>query len=165
MKKISVGAGLLFVLFYAKCALAICPICTFAVGAGIGLAEWFGVDDTITGLWVGGLIVSLIIWTLTWLKKKNINLMWAAPVTIVGYYVLIRLSLHKFIGHELNKLWGFDKLLLGITIGSLVFFVMNAWYLSMKKRHGGHAYFPLQKVVMPIAPLILLSIIFYFVTK
>lgn len=165
MKKILTGIGLFFVLFYAKCVFAICPICTFVVGAGVGLAEWLGVDDVITGLWVGGLTVSLIIWTLNWLKKKNVKLVWAAPVTIVGYYALIILSLYKFIGHELNKLWGFDKLLLGITIGSIIFFAMNAWYISMKKRNSGHAYFPFQKVAMPIVPLILLSIVFYFVTK
>ncbi len=43
-----------------------------AVAAGIGLSRWLGIDDTITGLWIGGLIISLAIWTINWIIKKNI---------------------------------------------------------------------------------------------
>ena len=51
---------------------AICPLCTIAVGAGVGLAQWLGVDDTATGIWIGGLTVSLIGWTIYWFDGKNI---------------------------------------------------------------------------------------------
>ncbi len=50
-----------------------CPVCTIAVGAGIGLSRWLGVDDLISGLWIGGLIVSLIGMTILWLNKKNLK--------------------------------------------------------------------------------------------
>ena len=40
-------------LFFAIPAKAICPVCTVAVGAGIGLSRWLGIDDSITGLWIG----------------------------------------------------------------------------------------------------------------
>ena len=50
-----IAVGLLF----AKKALAVCPICTVAVATGIGFSRWLGIDDTITGLWIGGLTVSL----------------------------------------------------------------------------------------------------------
>ena len=50
-----IAVGLLF----AKKALAVCPICTVAAATGIGFSRWLGIDDTITGLWIGGLTVSL----------------------------------------------------------------------------------------------------------
>jgi len=57
----------------AKSAFAVCPVCTVAVGAGLGLAEYFGIDDSISGLWIGALIVSMSIWTINWLNKKEIR--------------------------------------------------------------------------------------------
>ena len=72
MKKIIVFALSIFGLnlLFAKQALAVCPICTIAVGAGVGLSRYFGVDDAITGLWVGGLIVSMIVGRKAGWKRK-----------------------------------------------------------------------------------------------
>ena len=50
---------------------AVCPVCTIAVGASLGLSRWLGVDDTISGLWIGGLIVSTTLWTYSWMKKRH----------------------------------------------------------------------------------------------
>ena len=58
-----------------------------------------------------------------------------------------------------------DKLLLGTIVGSFGFWAGAEWYYYLKEKNHGHAYFPFQKVVMPISPLIILSIIFYFITK
>ena len=60
-------------LLFALPVKAFCPVCTVAVGAGLGLARWLRIDDTISGLWIGGLTISMIMWTLSWLAKKNIN--------------------------------------------------------------------------------------------
>lgn len=148
-------------------AFAICPICTIAVGAGIGLSRWLGIDDAITGLWIGGLIVSLIIWTITWCQKKKIHFTGLNLIIIVGYYALVLLPLryHGLIGHPFNVLWGIDKILLGTALGSIVFLAGSLFYFFCKKKNRGKAHFPFEKVVMPIAPLILLSIIFYFITR
>ena len=148
-------------------AFAICPICTIAVGAGIGLSRWLGIDDAITGLWIGGLIVSLIIWTITWCQKKKIHFTGLNLIIIVGYYALVLLPLryHGLIGHPFNVLWGIDKILLGTALGSIVFLTGSLFYFFCKKKNRGKAHFPFEKVVMPIAPLILLSIIFYFITR
>jgi len=153
-------------------AQAVCPLCTVAVGAGVGLSRYFGIDDTITGLWIGGLIVSLIIWTLGWLEKKSIRFKGRQVLTILLYYVAVILPLYfkGFIGHPQNSLFcwcglHWDKLLVGIGLGSLGFYAGAKWYFYLKEKHGGRAYFPFQKVVMPIAPLIILTIIFYLIIK
>jgi len=163
-----IAVGLLF----AKKALAVCPICTVAVATGIGFSRWLGIDDTITGLWIGGLTVSLITWTIDWLGKKNIRFKGRGILTIFGYYIIIILPLYfyGFLGNSQNSLFcwcglHFDKLLLGIIVGSLSFWFGASWYYYLKEKHGGHAYFPFQKVVMPISPLIIMSIIFYYLTK
>ena len=169
IKKIISGIAATFVsaLLFIKTASAICPLCTIAVGAGVGLAEWLGIDDTITGLWVGGLIVSLIMWTIHWLDKKNIKFKGRKILVTLAYYLIVIAPLYPLgiMGHPLNKLWGIDKLLLGIILGSIFFFIGGLWYLILKKRNDEHAYFPFQKVIMPIAPLIILSIVFYFITR
>jgi len=159
--------GLSFV--FAEKASAVCPICTVAVGAGVGLSRWLGIDDSITGLWVGGLVVSMITWTISWFDKKNIRFKGRAILTILGYYLFIVVPLYflGIMGNPLDTLCacGLDKLLLGIIVGSFGFWFGASWYYYLKEKNQGRAYFPFQKVVMPISPLIILSIIFYFLTK
>jgi len=159
-------------LFFAKKALAVCPLCAIAVGSGVGLSRWLGVDDSITGLWVGGLIVSIITWTISWLNKKNINFKGKTAITIIGYYAITVLPLYYYgimggAQNSLFTLFGFyiDKLAIGIITGSIGFYFGASWYYELKEKNQGKAYFPFQKVVMPVAPLIILSILFYFLTK
>jgi len=154
-------------LFSASSASAICPVCTVAVGAGIGLSRYFGIDDSVTGLWIGGLTVSMILWTIEWMKKKKYSFRGDMAVIVLGYYALIVAPLFTkgIFGHPLNKLWGVDKLMLGIVIGSIAFFAGGMTHFHHKRKNDDKVYFPFQKVVFSITPLIILSIIFYLITK
>ena len=156
-----------FAIFFAFPAQAICPVCTIAVGAGIGLSRYFGVDDAITGVWIGGLIVSMSFWTEDWLTKKKWNFKEQRIILLLAYYLVILVPLYfeGVIGHPLNKLYGTDKIILGTLIGSLGFFLGTRLNLALKKRNSDKVYFPFQKVAAAIAPLIVLTVIFYFVTK
>jgi hypothetical protein len=147
---------------------AVCPVCTIAVAGGIELSRWFKVDDTISGVWIGGLIVSLSLWLIDWLKKKNIKFIFDKILVFIAFYIIVVLPLYwmKFIGlPNCAKLWGYDKLIVGIVFGSIAFaigFWLNNW---LKKRNNNKVYFPFQKVVLPILFLIIASVIFYFITK
>jgi hypothetical protein len=154
-------------LFASSAQAIICQVCTLAVGAGVGFSRYLGIDDTVSGVWVGGLIVLMIMWTINWLDKKNIHFKGRKIITILSFYLLTvtPLYLTGFIGHPLNKIWGVDKLLLGIIVGSLGLFLADIWYLDLKAKNGGHAYFPFQKVAMPVGTLLILSLIFYFLTR
>jgi hypothetical protein len=163
---------LLLGLLSAKAALAVCPVCTVAVVGGIELSRYLGVDDSITGLWVGGLTVSLIFWTIDWFNKKNIRFKGRKILTTIGYYILVVLPLYflKIIHLHIPRYetfcgCGIDKMSVGIASGSVAFLIGALVYEYLKKKNNGRAHFPFEKVVFPIAPLIILSIIFYFLTK
>ena len=148
-------------------AYAICPICTIAVGMGVGLSHWLGIDDTITGLWIGGLTISLILWTIDWFNKKSIHFPGRNFITVVLYYFMVLFPLRQghILGHPLNVLWGVDKLILGVLFGSVLFILSSVSYFYLKKHNHNRAYFPFQKVVMPVLPLVIFSVIFYIITR
>lgn len=148
-------------------ASAVCPICTVVVGVGLGISEELGIDDSVAGLWIGALTVSMAMWNINWFEKKKIHFFGRDFFTALAYFALVVLPLPYFfqtvIGNPNHLLWGVDKLLLGVVIGSLAFFFGARWYQHIKTRRG-RAHFPFQKVAMPLLPLILLSIVFYFIT-
>ena len=165
MKKIILLSTLLFA--WAFTAQAFCPVCTVAVIGGVGLSRWLGIDDTVTGIWVGGFLVSISAWTINWLQKKKYNFWGRDILTYIFYYLIVVAPLYyqEIIGHPLNKFWGVDKLILGLVIGSIFFFLAERFYQYLKKKNGGHAHFPMEKVVIPVGVLIILSLVFYFLTK
>jgi hypothetical protein len=165
MNKIAKNAILLLsALIPIKTIFAVCPVCTVAVGAGLGLAEWFGIDDSISGLWIGALIVSMSIWTINWLNRKEIKFKGRKILIFAAYYLIIILPLwyEEKIGHPLNRLCGVDKLLFGIILGSVLFAAGVIFHNYLQRRNGNKSYFRGQKIVIAIAPLIVASIIFYF---
>ncbi|MEA5097098.1 MAG: hypothetical protein VB032_00995 [Burkholderiaceae bacterium] len=158
-------AAIALALLTPQCAWAVCPICTLAVGVGVGFSRWLGIDDAITGLWIGGLIVSMITWTESFLDVRNIRFKGRAYVDTIAYFTLTVIPLYYagIIGNPINAMCGcgIDKLLWGIVTGSSGFWFGASWYFYLKEKHGGHAYFPFQKVIMPIVPLLFLTMIFY----
>jgi len=157
---------LTFILF-PSISKAVCPVCTVAVAGGIGLSRWLGIDDTISGIWIGGFIVSLSLWFLGWLKKKKINFPLRDILVLTGFYLLTIVPLYwmKLIGYSCNKLWGIDKVIVGTIFGSFGFGFGVVIDKFCRRKNQNRAYFPFQKVVLPILALVILSIIFYFLTK
>lgn len=157
----------LFLLLMPLKAGAVCPVCTVAVGAGVGLSRWLGIDDTISGVWIGGLLVSSIIMTEFWLDKKKIFFNGRRIALIILYYGLTVLPVYFFtdiIGSKQNQLWGIDKLLLGLTLGSLAFIGAAQLHFWLKQNNKDKVYFPFQKVVIPVSGLGVLSLIFWGIT-
>ena len=146
-------------------ANAVCPVCTVAVGVGLGFSRWLGIDDLISGVWIGGLIVSLIIWSLNWLNKKQIKfkLSWLAISILFYGLTIIPLYFSGIIGHPLNKFYGIDKILFGAIFGRLVFLLSFWLHNFLKKKNQGKVFFPFQKVVLPVLFLLITSLIFYLV--
>jgi hypothetical protein len=188
LKKILWATGTAVFLYIINSSLlvqpvkAVCPACTVAVAAGLGLSRFLGIDDTISGLWIGALILSASLWLINWIEKqskftfrlekfiKKIKFITVCQFinssVIVLMYLFLLLPLYWFniIGHPLNTLWGIDKLLLGILLGSLIFLAGTQLDKKVRKRHGKQ-FFNYQKVVFPVGLLIIISIILYFSVK
>jgi len=166
-KKIIVLLVILGSFLVAETTLAVCPLCTVAVGAGVGLSRWLGVDDLITGTWIGGLLVSVSWWTIDWLNSKQIKFQGRKILITLGYYLITIVPLYYIgiMGHPYNQFLGIDKLLLGIIVGSIGFFVGSMLNLWLKKKNNNKVYFKFQKVVMPVGILLLISLGWYLILK
>jgi len=156
---------ILIIFLFINKTFAVCPVCTIAVGAGVGLCRYLGIDDLISGTWIGGLILSLVIWTIDWLNKKNIRFLFRKIIIFAFYYsvVIIPFYLLGIIGHSLNKFLGIDKLLFGIICGSFAFLISFLLDNFLRKKNQGKAFFPFQKAVIPILFLVILSLIFQLI--
>ena len=162
--------GLLLFLFGALIALpvkAVCPVCTVAAVAGVGLSRWLGIDDLITGVWIGGLTVSLIVWTLDWFSKKRINFKLKTASAWIAYYSLVLGSLHftGILWHPENQFFRIDKIIFGTAVGTLVLLSAIRLHRFLKKNNGDKSYFPYQKVALPVSALLITSIIFFLMLK
>ena len=174
LKTLVLGIGTISILSH-KVALAVCPLCTIAVAAGVGLSRYLGIDDTITGLWVGALTLSMAFWNINWFEKKKINFKFRSTITVLAYYLIVIFPLWGMgvMGNKLgalktfgtNSLFSVDKLSLGILVGSIAFWTSVEWYAHLKAKNNDHAHFPFEKVVIPNALLVILSFAFFFLTK
>ncbi|MDR0319703.1 MAG: hypothetical protein LBH81_03105 [Rickettsiales bacterium] len=147
-------------------AYAVCPVCSVAMGGGLVFAREFGIDDVITGLWFGALTLSMAMWVANYMRRRGVQASWPYVLDLVGFYTLT-FCVYFFPGVKWGAytLWGIDKLFLGIIVGSVLFWLSAFWYSKIKKNNGGHALFPFQKVVMPIAILGAATVIFWLITR
>jgi len=164
--KLTIILTALLFMFPSK-ALAVCPVCTVAVGAGLGLCRFLGIDDTISGIWIGGLILSSGLWLADFLTKKNIKIhhlnFWS--VGLFFLFVIPPLYWGKMIGLAGNTLWGIDKVLLGTVIGSVIF-LLGVWLDKWSRTtNGDKVYVYYQKVIIPVFLLSLVSFVFYLITS
>ena len=161
-KKVITLISLLGIL-YANVAKAVCPMCVVAVGGGLGLSRWLGIDDAVSSIWIGALLVALIWWTLIELKKKN----WRFPYDVVAwslvYFILIFVPLYYagILGHPLNTILGIDKIVFGTILGTIVFLLSYGLHLYLRQKNNGMSFFSYQKVVLPLVSLILISAILH----
>jgi len=174
LKILILGIGTISILSH-KVALAVCPLCTIAVASGVGFSRWLGIDDTVTGLWIGALTLSMAFWNINWFDKKKIHFKFRNSITVLAYYLLVVFPLWGMgiIGNKLGALKTFgtessfslDKLSIGIMVGTFAFWTTVEWYEHLKAKNNGRAHFPFEKVALPSGLLIVLSFAFFFLTR
>ena len=145
----------------------VCPVCTVAVAAGIGILEGWGVNNIIIGIWLGALIVSSIAWMIDWLNRKDIHFLFRKILIIVSFYLIFIWPLYiwKIMGLPENQIFGMDKILFGVIIGSIIFILamIADWYL--RKINENTIVIKYQKVLIPLTFLVIASIIAYLLIK
>lgn len=142
-----------------------CPICTVSVVAGLGISKLLGIDDVISSIWIGGFLLSFSFVTMDWINKKWPNLTskyYLLPITTLTYlFVIVPLKMNGTIGLAGNKIFGTDKILFGIVVGSIAF-LLGVWADKFQRKKFEKIFFPFQKVVFPVASLIISSLVFHF---
>ena len=145
-----------------------CPVCTVAVGVGLGLSRWLRIDDSISGVWIGAFIVSLSAVTATFLQKYihiSYKLLMFLSLLMYLAFTVIPFWYTGVIGHPSNTIYGVDKLVFGITAGIILFFLSHGLHLSLKKKHNNKVLFPFQKVLVPVWTLLIASIVLFLITR
>ncbi|MFH1601657.1 MAG: hypothetical protein ABIB61_01735 [Candidatus Shapirobacteria bacterium] len=165
----SIFMALLFllVLAFPTPAHAVCPVCTVAVAGGLGISRWLGIDDAVTGVWIGGLILSSGLWLADWIGKKGWRVPFKELISIILFYLFVIPPLYwaKMIGLPGNNLWGVDKIVLGTIIGSILFMCgvwLDKWFRTTNE---GKVYVYYQKVIAPMFLLTLGSFVLYLITN
>ncbi len=181
MKKLFVyNLVILIALFLAlPFVSAHCPLCTGAAVAGIGAARYFGVDDSIVGLFIGAFIVSSGLWFNKWLLKKKIKFKFQETLLVLVSFLLFVVPLY-FAGvitnfemvrsmpehHSILGLGvlGIDRLFFGIIVGSI--FIWSVFKFSdYIKNKKGKTLWKYQGISFMFITLVILSLIFWLITK
>lgn len=155
----------LLLFIFPKTTLAVCPLCTVAVGTGLGFSRFLGIDDVITGIWMGGLIVSSALWFSAWLEKKNYKIPYRDFFSLLLFFLFVILPLYlgKVIGIPGNTFLGIDKFLFGTLVGLLIFFLAVWLDGFLRKKNNDRVLFYYQKVVLPIFLLSVASFVFFMI--
>lgn len=154
-------------LFFIKPVEAVCPVCTVAVGAGVGVSRMIGIDDTITGVWIGGLIISSGLWLADFIRKKS----WKIPfpevlsMLLMTLFVIPSLYWLKMIGLAGNTFLGVDKIIFGSLTGSLIFFLGVGIDKFLRSINNNKVFIYYQKVIIPLLMLSIMSLILYFINS
>lgn len=154
-------------IFFIKPVEAVCPVCTVAVGAGVGISRMIGIDDTIAGVWIGGFIISSGLWLADFIKKKNWKIPFLQVLSILLMIIFVVPSLFwaKIIGVVGNNFLGVDKIIFGMITGSIIFFLAVGVDKFLRAINGGKVFIYYQKVIFPLFLLSIVSLILYFVTS
>lgn len=162
----SILLAVLFVVAFSAKAFAnpACAVCTIAVGASLELARRFGVDDSVVGVWAGAFLTLLGFWAIKWFDKKGWNFkgrdFWLIVISIamIGFIYISELTYHP----EVILFFYIDPFLFSVLVGALILILSSDFYQWMKRKNGGHAHFPFEKVAVPVVALILASMYFNY---
>lgn len=155
-----------------------CPLCTGAAIAGVGVARFMGVDDSIVGLFLGAFIISTALWFSKWLVKKKVKIPFQEIALVLLSFFLLVFSLYTvglITNFEMIKsmpeysmlgmgIYGIDKLFFGIITGSLAIW-MSFTLSDYIKEKRGRILWPYQGISFMFITLVILSFIFWLITK
>lgn len=149
-------------MIFAKPVFATCPVCVVAVGGGLWMAEKLGVDDLIAAIWIGALVTALAVALADKFKKIKLPQPEISWSVIFYLLTLATLQLQGTLNNPYCKIWGVCRIWLGMTIGTIVFWLGVLLDRFLRTKNNNKVFFPFQKVVFPVIIVLLTSLIFYF---
>ena len=160
---------LFFSIFLIPNVLAHCPLCTAATGAAVTITRWYGLDDSIVGVFVGGMIVASGLWFNNLAKKFNkgkgylpfqsgIFLLLSFILTIITFYFADLLG-----SNNMFKIFGIDRILFGSIIGIIASFAAFKLHDMLRIFNRNRNYFPYQSILVLLLTLTISSSVLYLV--
>ncbi len=158
---------LFFSIFLIPAVLAHCPLCTAATGAAVAVTRWYGLDDSIVGVFVGGMVVATGLWFNNLAKKFNkgkeylpfqsgIFLLLSFILTIITFYFANLMG-----PSNLFKIFGIDRILFGTIIGIIASFTSFKLHDMLRVFNRNRNYFPYQSILVLILTLAISSSVLY----
>ena len=183
--KLKIFWFVLFSLFAVRYTLfavpvsAHCPLCVGGAAVGLSVARFFGIDDSITGVWLAALLGALSFWSerpiAAKIKKESLKkyLRPALYLAIFGFtvwtfyafndYAIERLKFYLLNLHA-GTIFGLPKLIFGTLAGGALFYLVDFIDDALIKRNG-KVYFPYQRVIVSLGAMLILSLILYLVVN
>ncbi len=137
-------------------ALAHCPLCTAATGAAVGVARFYGVDDALMGVLIGGFVVSSALWAHRACKRRG----WQFVYGQATIFVLASLIL-TIIGFKTGNLltgttmFGLPRLLSGMLLGTGAVSVGHIIHEYLRQSNHNKNYIPLQGMSIALGALLI----------
>ncbi|MBI2545534.1 MAG: hypothetical protein HYW22_03005 [Candidatus Aenigmarchaeota archaeon] len=161
---------LIFSLFLlVPSVFAHCPLCTAATGAAVAVTRFYGLDDSVVGIFVGGMVVATGLWINNLLKKRNNGkeyLPFQSSISLLVSFILTIATLYfaNLIGpNNQFKIFGIDKILFGALIGMIVSFASFRSHDILRTFNRNKNYFPYQSIFIFLVSLAASSFILYLV--
>ena len=145
-------------MIFVKAAYAQCPVCIITVGGGMLLAQKLGIDDFLVSLWISGLNTAISFWMATKIKHR----IFGSPIILSILMYLLTLSYFIFTNNQILRI---DKIILGQTLGLLIWGL--GIFIDRRSRvlNGGKILFKFQKVIFPVGTLVIFTLIFKLIFK
>ena len=146
----------------AATAHAQCAVCTVALVSGLGISRFLGVDDALTGVWLGAAMTGMIGFISNMLAQRFVKFKQVKLISMVVMAAILAYVLYRVDGiFARDGFLGLTNLSVGVVIGiiclALGLYLDQA--LRRLKNDHGRAYFPFQKVVCPVAMVLVGTLI------
>lgn len=156
-----------------KIASAMCPLCVAGAAIGLSVARYYGLDDTVTGIWLGALAVSTALWVNSMIRSRMrkakmkpvpfqdvIMFVIVVAATIIPFY-----SAGFFNGMKgmSDTIYGINRLVGGAVIGGVI--TLAGPPLSNFIKRKRNSVFPYQTIILTLGLLAILSLLLWYVTK
>ena len=136
-----------------------CVVCAAAFAAFFEIARSIGVKDTAIAVWLGAM------WLLMW--YVSVKFFERAKWDFKGYKTLNAVLVittvpltYSYVPWKAYVYFGVDAILIAMIAGALAFWGSQAFYQFLKRKNGGRAHFPFEKVALACAFVLVASIIF-----
>ena len=136
---------------FAQACTTLCPL---ALGAALTIAQRMGVKDEVVGVLAGALMAVVGYILIRLFDKKNWHfsgrnfLLMLVALASIGLIYVNRLEYKPALHWNLLYI---DSFLLAAFCGAASHILGVHLYSWLKKKNGGHAHFPFEKVLVPLA--------------